>query len=439
MKLLIGSNPLETRAPAPRWPSFTPRTLVLAAHLATATTAAIAAAGSTGCASAAPENAEQSESDLSSALLLGAVEGASTSRTFAVSGKVRAETPSTYNWSCGTGGWATSLSNVAWVEVKNTNTQSAVVSVHAGGAGQEELFVYDSATPKSLDDCTAFSATGSLANNRSVVIEANQSVFVLVATGDATGAYTLTAKIDAFAPVATKNVSSLTLASGTGISSAVTLAVNGKVRANTPSTYNWSCGIGGWATSSSNVAWVEIENPNAQTAVISVQANGAGREELFVYDSATPKSLDDCTTFSATGSLTSNRSVVIEAKKSVFVLVAVGGATGAYTLSAKVDAFAPLATKNVSTLTLTSATGVSSAVNVAISGKVRANTPSTYNWSCGTGGWPTSLSNVAWVEIENTNAQTAVVSVQANGAGREELFVYDSATPKSIAHERIWR
>jgi len=276
-------------------------------------------------------------------LLLPTTSGATASTGVTVSGTARLDVPRTSTWSCGESTYysGTTSSNFAWVEIANPSSQTASVSVGVAGAGYADLYAYASASPSSLVQCTTFSASGELTGTRSLVVEAGKSAFVLVATGVATGSYTVSAKVDAYVPAPTATGTKLVLPSGTGVSVSTGVTVSGTSRLDVPRTSTWSCGESTYysGTTSSNFAWVEVANPSNQTASVSVEVEGAGYADLYAYLSAAPSSLVECTTFSASGALTGTRSLVVEAGKSAFLLVATGVATGSYDVLATVDAF----------------------------------------------------------------------------------------------------
>ena len=94
------------------------------------------------------------------------------------------------------------------------------------------------------------------------------------------------------------------------------VVVTAQERNSIPSTYNFACGASGHysSTTTSNVAWVELKNPTAKTASLSLRLDGLPTTypDLFVYASRTgaPSS---CMTFSTTRKLAEGSSVVVGA------------------------------------------------------------------------------------------------------------------------------
>jgi hypothetical protein len=127
--------------------------------------------------------------------------GDTTSKEIAVSGRERLEVPDTRNWACGTPLRGTTMSNVAWLELGNPSSDTLSVSLELEGLTEThpKLFVYGSKnTP--LANCLTFSGERKLAGTSSVVVEPTSYAAILLATGTATGVYTLAIKTDHVIP-----------------------------------------------------------------------------------------------------------------------------------------------------------------------------------------------------------------------------------------------
>lgn len=118
--------------------------------------------------------------------------GDAVSHKIAVSGRERLAVPDTRNWKCGTPLNETIVSNIAWFELNNPTQDTLSVTLELDGMEKTHpmLFVYASKNA-SLRDCLTFSGQRKLAGMTSVIVEPTSYAAVLLATGMATGVYTL--------------------------------------------------------------------------------------------------------------------------------------------------------------------------------------------------------------------------------------------------------
>jgi hypothetical protein len=123
--------------------------------------------------------------------------GKALSKEVAVSGRDRLEVPDTVHWACGNPLRGSSLSNVAWLELANPSSDTISVSLELDGLTETHprLFVYASKNAP-LRDCLTFSGQRQLAGTSSVVVEPTSYAAVLLATGAATGVYTVVIKTE---------------------------------------------------------------------------------------------------------------------------------------------------------------------------------------------------------------------------------------------------
>jgi hypothetical protein len=132
--------------------------------------------------------------DAKGTVTIAATEGGSVTTAVALDGRTRVSTPETYDWSCGrsNSGWYSSPSNVAWVEIANPSTSAASLSV----TGTKRMFAYASKSAAPTD-CISFTTSGALSGSRSVVVEPNASVWLLLDGNDDTGVVDIEVTTDA--------------------------------------------------------------------------------------------------------------------------------------------------------------------------------------------------------------------------------------------------
>lgn len=108
-----------------------------------------------------------------------------------LTGRERVEIPDTSGWSCGHPPRSTRNSNVAWLELSNSSSDTLSVSFELDGlpATHPKLFVYG-AKNVPLRECLTFGSYRKLAGASSIVIDPGSSSYVLVAAGAVTGVYT---------------------------------------------------------------------------------------------------------------------------------------------------------------------------------------------------------------------------------------------------------
>lgn len=245
--------------------------------------------------------------------------------------------------------------NFAYVEVKNPTDIASAVSLvlERGGAERVALFAYASPTlPTSYEearrclstDQSSYDSTKgvqlSAETGKALVVPARSSVYVLVATGNREGSFRLSAKTEAFAPSdnATIEVPHL------GEAVTFDVLVSGAQRTESNLLPSNFCGkpsadrsvIGG----QDNYAYIEVKNPSDTSAqvALSVAPRPSSRTALVAYDSVTPPThaaeADDCrvTDWSllegARLSGVNGKGLVVPARSSVYVLVAIGSGTG---------------------------------------------------------------------------------------------------------------
>jgi hypothetical protein len=351
--------------------------------------------------------------------------------------------------------------NVAVVEVKNPNDAAAAVSLSLDGPSiNSALVAYATAgPPASVQDaigCLQIAETTfdldskpiqpalSAGKNRGLVVPARGSVFVLVATGDATGAFTLKSVTDALAPP----TASLTLAGAPGGRVEGAVFVGGNARAAVALPTRCSEELSTVRPGKDNVAFVEVRNPNDTAASVSLSFDGPETSSaLYAFGSSVlPASVRDaerCFQTSATVldvngkpiqpslSTVAGRSLVVPGHGSVFVLVATGSATGAYALHAVTDALAPADTTSI---TVAPAAGGVVTKTALVSGFQRAGT---IPRRCGEGAPARAgADNFAFVEVKNPGDGPASVSLTIDGPdGNNGLFAYASPTPPATLHD----
>lgn len=123
--------------------------------------------------------------------------GEAMSKQIAVSGRERLAVPDTRNWACGNPSRGSTMSNIAWLELTNPSSDTISVSLELDGLTETHprLFVYASKNA-SLGDCLTFSGQRKLSGTTSVVVEPTAYAAILLATGSATGVYSLEIKTE---------------------------------------------------------------------------------------------------------------------------------------------------------------------------------------------------------------------------------------------------
>jgi hypothetical protein len=269
--------------------------------------------------------------------------------------------------------------NFAYVEVKNPGDSAAAVSLTVDGPNPSalSLFAYASPAPPSSRDnvnqCMV-SGEGRVASGTSsavgpslavtdgtgLVVGAHASVFVMLATEDTTGAFTLKTRTVSLAAVA--DTPSITIPTSSGGEVASTVLVSGGQRIATPLPApkvgtSSSCGKTGYTVQSfhgQNFAYVEVKNPGDSAAAVSLTVDGPNLPglSLFAYASpAPPSSRDDVNQCMVSDeghfapgtsipvgpslSVADGKGVIVGPHASAFVMLATDDTTGVFTVKTR--------------------------------------------------------------------------------------------------------
>jgi hypothetical protein len=292
--------------------------------------------------------------------------GGETSATAIVSGEQRA----TFNLPtrCESGGPVRGgPENFAYIEVKNPGESAASISLTVDGPGQfNALYAYTSPTAPTtlqaaeqclqIDEGQLIGASPtqpalSVARDKALVVPARGSVFVLLATRNATGAYEVRVVTDRLAP----DPAALTIAPASGGVVSATALTSGAQRASFD--LPTGCNNGGLARGGpENFAYIEVKNPGESAASVSLTLEGPGQfNALYAYASPTPPAtvqaaeqclqVDEGQLIGASPtqpalSAANGKALSVPARGSVFVLLATRNATGAYSVRAVTDSVA---------------------------------------------------------------------------------------------------
>ena len=329
-----------------------------------------------------PSSASMAEADSTGRQLLTIAPaiGATTTATVLVSGSDRTVTslPSPIESPCG-GALRVARSfrgeAYAYFEVTNPTDEAATVSLFLDAPNitkaRPALYVYASDMPPTTDeetmrcmvaDAADWDARGkamappALAqeDGTAVVVDARSSVYVLLATEERTGPYTVTARTDSLT-----TARPLVIPSSPGVEETATVLVSGRERTTMtlPAPSSTSCG-GRLSVARSyegeSYAYVEIQNPAEEAAVVSLSVSHPNISKmepaLFAYATANPPATEeevmkcmvavDAEWSSTVGAMVPPRlsvedgtALVVGARSSAYVLLATRGRTGAFTLT----------------------------------------------------------------------------------------------------------
>jgi hypothetical protein len=420
-------------------------------------------------------------------LILPALLGADASATILVSGGQRTSMPlpapgAGSSSSCGTSHYSVQSfggQNFAYVEVRNPRDSAEAVALTVDGPNPEalSLFAYARPTPPSSKDdvnqcmvsdearfeqLTPTPPALSPTNGKALVVGPHASAFVMLATRDRTGPFTMKARIVALASVA--DTPSLTIATTSGGEASASVLVSGVQRTSMPlpapeAGSSSACGTTHYAVESfdgQNFAYVEVKNPGDTAAAVALSLDGASPEalSLFAYASSTPPSSKDdvnqcmvsdegrfesLTPMPPSLSAQNGKALVIGPQASTFVLIGTRDRTGAVTMKTRTIGLAGVADRP--SLTIPGRSGDESSATVLVSGAQRTAMPlpapsAGSSSSCGATHYAVQSfngQNFAYVELKNANDSAALVDVSVDGPNpaRLSLFAYTSPTPPS--------
>jgi len=333
----------------------------------------------------------------------------------------------------------------AWVSIANPTDEAAVVSVTPKNSSAA-LATYDAETlptPENLPTCINTSRDNhSLTEHNALVINPRSSLHLLVALyGGGTGAVDLDVKTDSLSPGRAGD-QKLTIAPVAGQKVSQRLFVGQQSVGDTPDhAFEFECGSSMFRHGRLPYAWVALENPTDQAAVVSLAPKDAGSFAFAVYGDDTPAipppdKLPSCVTFVREKAVDGQRAVVINPHSSVRLLASIiHGGTGALDLEATTESLTPgrIDAQSVSI----PAPGVTTTKRVLIGQQSVGETPDFgYHFECRLNLYAHRPLPYAWLKVENTTADGALVTVKPKNASDVKLVVYATDTlpsPENLA------